>query len=338
MPSVRRSQRGFTLTELLVVITILGVMAAAVAIAVRGFSGQADSAACKTDARAIVDAEEVHHAETGDYVDEAGLVAAGRIVRLSSNHDVTLISDGYEVVGIGSCAPTDEVAGTEPGDGADELPAKQAEAEAALAAEQEADANAGKGDRGAVDGFGDGWFTMGDAALADGIAVLAPEKPDTSGDVFFGTPLPSDGLRATFVAWSGRGGEGLAFVLRDPEADMVSPGKGGSGLGFAGIPGYAVTIDTVQSTRSEPSQPFVGIARGNEGLEYVDTSTAIDDLVESWHEVTVEVHGSTLVVSVDGKTIMKHEVNLSPEVIVGFTGATGDAAARQVVSKLQIGG
>ncbi len=65
----RHSQGGFTLVELLVVITILGVLAAIVLFNISGVSASAACNAMKTDGATIQSAADLYYNNTGNYPD-----------------------------------------------------------------------------------------------------------------------------------------------------------------------------------------------------------------------------------------------------------------------------
>jgi prepilin-type N-terminal cleavage/methylation domain-containing protein len=60
-------QKGFTLVELLVVIVILGILAAVVVFAVSGSTSKAKDSACKSELSSLQTAVEAYNASTGSY-------------------------------------------------------------------------------------------------------------------------------------------------------------------------------------------------------------------------------------------------------------------------------
>lgn len=84
------AQKGFTLVELLVVISILGILAAVVVFAVSGINDRGQSSACKEDARSLRTAVEVYRAQNPGsgsvpaQPTQAQLVTAGSLQNQSS--------------------------------------------------------------------------------------------------------------------------------------------------------------------------------------------------------------------------------------------------------------
>ena len=72
-----KQDKGFTLVELLIVIVILGILATVTVFAVTGITTRGKDSACKSDLKTIQTAEEAFNANTGDYGDQAALVAGG---------------------------------------------------------------------------------------------------------------------------------------------------------------------------------------------------------------------------------------------------------------------
>lgn len=63
LQSKRNEESGFTLVELLIVIIILGILAAIVVFAVGGITDRGQTSACSTDKKAIQVAEESYFAQ-----------------------------------------------------------------------------------------------------------------------------------------------------------------------------------------------------------------------------------------------------------------------------------
>jgi hypothetical protein len=153
--------------------------------------------------------------------------------------------------------------------------------------------------------------------------------------------VPSDGLTASFIAQigGGSGGDGMTFALLSASGNNSrSLGGGGGGLGFAGLPGVAIALDTFGSG-ADPSNNFVGISAGATGgaLTYVATSTNIPNLRSGPHGVTVTVSGTTITVFLDGAQRLSVNVpGLAAAVLPAFTGGTGTATDQHAVQEISI--
>ncbi|MFI8961735.1 choice-of-anchor D domain-containing protein [Streptomyces sp. NPDC053493] len=174
-----------------------------------------------------------------------------------------------------------------------------------------------------------GWKLNGNAQVSGTDLQLTQATAGQRGTAVWPVPVLTDGLRATFttVIGGGTGADGLSFALLDPARTTPSAlGTGGGGLGYAGLPGVAVTFDTYDNGAADPSANFVGIATGgtDSALTYASTTTAVPNLRSGSHTVTVAVTGSTLTVSVDGAQRLSTSVAaLPPTAFLAFTGATG---------------
>ncbi|MEL6892230.1 MAG: prepilin-type N-terminal cleavage/methylation domain-containing protein [Actinomycetota bacterium] len=104
-----RTDRGFSLVELLIIIVILGILATVVVFSVRGFTDKGEDAACGTDARTLSTAAEVFFAQNSvDALPASGstdgdefertLVDAQLIKDISAKYDLqsdgTVLSEG----------------------------------------------------------------------------------------------------------------------------------------------------------------------------------------------------------------------------------------------------
>jgi general secretion pathway protein G len=99
-----RSDRGFSLVELLIVIVVLGILATVTVFAVRGITAEGTTNACTADALTMSKAEEAYFAIEERYGTEAEMVSAQVLKAESTMHDITLGTDSYTIAGTAACA------------------------------------------------------------------------------------------------------------------------------------------------------------------------------------------------------------------------------------------
>ena len=177
-----------------------------------------------------------------------------------------------------------------------------------------------------------GWQLNGVAQLNSAASPpnlqLTPATNWVVGSAFYPTPVPGTGINAAFDVFigPGSGADGMTFTLAN--ASVTKPtaiGNNGGGEGFSGITGIAVSFDTWKNT-NDPSSNFVGIATTNSAqqkLNYVTTNTAIPALRNTVHHVIVTTSATGINVSMDGTQVLAYTTTLPPQVLVGFTAATG---------------
>jgi hypothetical protein len=187
---------------------------------------------------------------------------------------------------------------------------------------------------------GGGWVFNGAAAMSGSSLVLTTATSDQNGSAVFSTPVPGEGLKASFTAQigGGNGADGLTFAMLTASANTAkSLGGGGGGLGFYGLPGVAVTLDKYQGG-NDPSSNFIGLSTGgtNGSLTYVATATNVPNLRGGTHVVQVAAASGTVTVSIDGTQVISAAVNVPPSVLVAFTGSTGGWNDKHAVSNASI--
>ncbi len=190
-----------------------------------------------------------------------------------------------------------------------------------------------------------GWELNGSSALSDGsLRLTSAGTTYQAGTAFWPTALPTADLSATFTTTIGGGGttgaDGMALVLADASTEPDEVGTAGWGLGFSGIPGVAVALDTYQHG-DNPSDNFVGISDGPvssstpDELNWLTTDTSIASL-RATHIFRVTLESGTLTVTMDGLTLFSTTVTVGPEVLLGFSGATGGLTDTHAVSDVTV--
>ena len=91
MEKKRSGERGFTLVELLIVIVILGILAAIVVLAIGGLKDTAQGAACTSGLKTLQSAEDAYFAshDPNTYTDIAGLNGAD-LLKTDPSADFTI--------------------------------------------------------------------------------------------------------------------------------------------------------------------------------------------------------------------------------------------------------
>ena len=184
-----------------------------------------------------------------------------------------------------------------------------------------------------------GWSLNGSATLSGSVLVLTPATAGQAGTAIAPQTVPSEGLRASFTTsiGGGTGADGLTFALLDPTTPKTGLGASGGGLGFGGLTGTALALDTWPRT-GIPSNNYVGITTGgaNDTLTFTSFSTAVSPLRTGTHTFTVAVTAGRMTVTADGVTVLDQAVTLPPNVLPAFTAATGGATDQHTISNVTI--
>jgi len=110
MAKKRSGEGGFTLVELLIVIVILGILAAIVVLAIGGLSGSAKTASCKSGSKTVESAEDAYYATQTPptYGSMAQLETSGLLKQAAADIPFTATgtAGGYTITGTGDCTGT----------------------------------------------------------------------------------------------------------------------------------------------------------------------------------------------------------------------------------------
>lgn len=189
-----------------------------------------------------------------------------------------------------------------------------------------------------------GWRLNGSSVLSGtALQLTNATTPQQAGSAFWPTPLNPASIDVAFDAAidSGTGADGMTLTFADATSALPTAlGLNGDGLGFGGIPGVAVALDTHKGS-ADPSSNFIGVATGANSsdrriLTWAATTTAVPALRNTVRHIHVTVIDQQLTVSVDDSQVLTTMVTLPAKTQLGFTGSDGGKTDRHAVSNVVI--
>ena len=117
-------------------------------------------------------------------------------------------------------------------------------------------------------------------------------------------------------------------------------GSSGGGIGYAGLPGWSIEVDTwYNGENNDPTQSdhlSVHID-GNQGA--YEAWAALPEMEDgNWHDMAVSVSGTRMTIEVDGLTYIDQDISGlgAFPAYIGFTGATGSATNWHLIDALEV--
>ena len=128
-----------------------------------------------------------------------------------------------------------------------------------------------------------------------------------------------------FYASGGSGADGFSLTALDANRMTGFVGSTGGGIGYGGMPGWSIEVDTYYNSTDPTSEDHVAFAfDGNVNAPVI--WAAIPDMEDGqWHSMHVTVSDPHILVEIDGVAYLNQDIsgNLNFSAYVGFTAATG---------------
>ncbi len=147
-------------------------------------------------------------------------------------------------------------------------------------------------------------------------------------------------IEFSFYASGGSGADGLSVTALDASRMTGFVGSSGGGIGYAGLPGWSIEVDTWDNGRSvDPTaDDHVALHIDGSGGYPVQWATLPEMEDGNWHTMSVRVLGTHIWVSIDGVVYLDvDEPSLTSfPAYIGFTGATGAVTNYHLIDALMV--
>jgi len=143
-----------------------------------------------------------------------------------------------------------------------------------------------------------------------------------------------------FFASGGTGADGLSVTALDSLRMTSFVGSSGGGIGYEGLPGWSVEVDTWYNGESNDPTTEDHVSVHIDGVvgSPVVWATLPDMEDGNWHRMTVDVAGTWMTVSIDGVVYIDQAISqiVAFPAYVGFTAATGSMTNYHLIDSLQV--
>jgi hypothetical protein len=143
-----------------------------------------------------------------------------------------------------------------------------------------------------------------------------------------------------FFASGGTGADGLSVTALDSLRMTSFVGSSGGGIGYEGLPGWSVEVDTWYNGESNDPTTEDHVSVHIDGVVGSPVVWATLPEMEdgNWHRMTVDVAGTWMTVAIDGVVYIDQSISqlVSFPAYVGFTAATGSMTNYHLIDSLQV--
>lgn len=153
-------------------------------------------------------------------------------------------------------------------------------------------------------------------------------------------PAGSVNIEFLFYIGDGTGADGISLTALDVNRMSGFLGSSGGGIGYGGLPGWTIEVDTYYNGDQGDPTPSDHLSFHFDGDKTNPTVWAVLPEMEDtgWHTMNVEVAAPHVRVQIDGVTYIDQNLsgNFNFPAYVGFTAGTGALTNRHLIDSLEV--
>ena len=189
------------------------------------------------------------------------------------------------------------------------------------------------------------WHFEGSARYdsANGFVELTQALPTQAGTAFqTGAAVGADNITIDFSFYvsGGSGADGISLTALDTTRMSGFVGESGGGIGYMGLPGWSIEVDTWYNPESGDPTAEDHLSFHFDGSLYSPSAwAALPDMEDgSWHTMSVSVLAPRVTISIDGVGYIDQDITgtFNFPAYVGFTAATGAATNFHLIDALEV--
>ncbi len=144
----------------------------------------------------------------------------------------------------------------------------------------------------------------------------------------------------SFYVSGGSGADGISVTALDTDRMTGFIGDSGGSIGYSGLPGWSVEVDTYDNGRSQdPTGDDHVMFTFDGNVSGVTAWAALPEMEDgAWHTMAVEVHAPRVTVTIDGVAYIDEDISgyFDFPAYVGFTAATGSLTNYHLIDALEV--
>jgi lectin family protein len=193
------------------------------------------------------------------------------------------------------------------------------------------------------------WVLVGDAHAdtANQRVALTDNRTDQQGALFYIPLVTMGGLDASFSLYMGSGSDGAALILTPSRPLSLPITAGAAGLGYDGLPGWAIEFDTYKNPdHGDADANHIAFMRAVDGVHLLAMPSPVSLPCDCARQVHLQLTSTHVHVDIDNMLGLDGDLPAQPgdggvpmlagAWTLGFTASAGGASAAHGIGKLDV--